>query len=105
MLRKYTPSHLRASWRPLLGALCIALVMLGSILSAAHVHAHGDVEHPECGLCATAHMAVQVTAPAPQIVTVQVYTEVETPAPVARPQFIPQFALFSRPPPADSNRS
>jgi hypothetical protein len=105
MLRKFTTSLARSPWRPLLGALCIALVMLGGILSAAHVHAQGDVEHPECGLCATAHMAIQVTAPAPQIVTVQVYTEVETPTPVARPQFTPQFALFSRPPPADLNRS
>jgi hypothetical protein len=85
--------------------LCIWLVLLGGVLSAAHTHAQGDVSHADCGLCVAAHMAVQVAAPPPQIVVVQVFTEVEAFRPVARLQFIPQFDLYSRPPPANLDRS
>ena len=88
-----------------MGVLCISLVMLGGVLSAAHTHSAGDVSHLDCGLCITAHMAVQAAAPAPQILLLQVFAAVEASRPVDRPQFIPQFALYSRPPPADLNRS
>ena len=36
--------------------------MLGSVLYAAHTHSRGDVSHLDCGLCVTAHMAVQAAA-------------------------------------------
>src|ERR1035437_11859 len=105
MLATYTTSHMRSPWRLLLGVLCISLVMLGGFLSATHAHAQGDVAHQDCGLCVTAHMVVQAAAPAPQILLVQIIAAVEASRPVARLQFIPQFALYSRPPPADLNRS
>jgi hypothetical protein len=79
--------------------------MLGGVVSATHTHSQGDVTHQDCGLCVTAHMAVQVAVTVTQVVTAQVFTRVEASRPVAQLQFIPQFALFSRPPPAHSDRS
>jgi hypothetical protein len=105
MLGKFTTSHKRSSWRVLLGVLCISMVMLGGVLSATHTHSHGEVSHQDCGLCVTAHMAIQVAVSVTQVCVAQVFTRVEASQPVARTQFIPQFALFSRPPPAGLNRS
>ena len=98
-------SRRHASWRALLSVLCISLIVLGGILSVTHTHSKTETSHQDCGLCVTAHMAVQVAVVVTQVTTSQVFTRVETSSPVARPQVTPQFALFSRPPPADSNRS
>jgi len=105
MLGKFTTSHMRSSWRVLLSVLCISLIMLGGVLSATHTHSQGEISHQDCGLCVTAHMAIQVAVSVTQVCVAQVFTRVEASQPVARTQFIPQFALFSRPPPADWNRS
>jgi hypothetical protein len=78
----------------------MALVLISGTLSVTHSHARAVDEHGTCGLCVSAHMAADLTAPAPQIVLVQVFTELEPAPPVARPQSAPHFALFSRPPPA-----
>jgi hypothetical protein len=96
--------HTRPPWRLLLGVLCISLILVAGILSVTHTHSDGRV-HSDCGLCVTAHASVHVSAPPPQILISHVYIEIEASRPVARPQSAPQFALFSRPPPADSNRS
>jgi hypothetical protein len=104
MLGKFTTPQM-CRWRILLGVFCIALLMVGGVVSATHNHAKEDVSHQDCSLCVTAHMAVQVAVTVTQVTTAQVFTRVETSQPVSRPQFTPQFALFSRPPPARSNRS
>jgi hypothetical protein len=96
--------HMRSLWRLFLGVLCISLILVAGTLSVTHTHADGRV-HSDCGLCVTAHSAIYVSAPPPQIFVSQVFIEIEASRPVARPQSAPQFALFSRPPPADSNRS
>lgn len=105
MLGKYTTSHMRSPWRIFLGVLCIALVMLGGVVTATHSHSHGEVSHQDCGLCVTAHMAIQIAVTVTQVCIAQVFTRVEASSPIALLQFAPQFALFSRPPPAVANLS
>src|SRR5271154_493663 len=105
MLGKPTTSQRQSPWRLLLGVLCISLVLLGGVLSGAHTHAQGDISHADCALCVVAHTAVQVAPPPPLVVVVQVFTKVEAFHPIARLQFIPQFSLYSRPPPAALDRS
>jgi hypothetical protein len=105
MLGEFTTSRLRLSWRVLLSVLCISLVMVGGVLSATHNHSQGEVTHQDCGLCVTAHMAVQVAVAVTHVCTSQVFARVEASQPVTQPQFTPQFALFSRPPPASPDRS
>jgi hypothetical protein len=103
MLGKFTT--LKSPWRVLLGVLCISLVMLGGILSVTHSHSHSEVSHQDCGLCVTAHMAVQVAVSVTHVFVSEVFTRIEASQPLASHDFTPQFALFSRPPPADLNRS
>jgi hypothetical protein len=105
MLANITTSLKRAPWRLLVGVLCISLVMLGGVLSATHTHEHGEVSHQDCGLCVTAHMAIQVAVSVTTVQVSQVFARVEAFRPVAAHDFTPQFALFSRPPPADSDRA
>jgi quinol-cytochrome oxidoreductase complex cytochrome b subunit len=100
MLDKYATSQMRSPWRVLLGVLCIALIMVGGVVAATHTHSQGEISHQDCGLCVTAHMAVQVAVTVTQVCVAQVFTRVEASRPVASHDFIPQFALFSRPPPA-----
>jgi hypothetical protein len=83
----------------------MALIVFAGTLSVTHHHQHESASHPDCGLCITAHMAVQAASPAPTVLTTPVFTEVESSDPIARPRTVTLFALFSRPPPADSNRS
>jgi hypothetical protein len=105
MVGKYTTSQMRSPWRVLLGVLCIALVMVGGIVSVTHTHSQQETSHQDCGLCVTAHMAVQVAVTVTQVCVAQVFTRVEQSRPVARQDFTSEFALFSRPPPAGLNRS
>jgi hypothetical protein len=105
MLPRKLHQELRSPSRILLGALCIALVMFGSILSVAHTHTDGGASHADCGLCVVAHMSVEATTAPVQIPVVYVFAEIEPSIPVSRPQPAPEFALFSRPPPAASDRS
>src|ERR1039457_342768 len=60
MLGKYATSQMRSPWRVLLGVLCIALIMVGGIVAVTHTHSQREISHQDCGLCVTAHMAVQV---------------------------------------------
>jgi hypothetical protein len=105
MVGKYTASHVRSPWKVFLGVLCIALVVVGGVLYVSHSHTDGKAHHPDCGLCVSSRMAVTVSAPPPQLILVHDSTYVEVPRPVARLHLSPEFALFSRPPPADSNCS
>ena len=97
-------SRARTSWKALLSILCISVLLLGGVASVSHTHTQGEL-HQDCGLCVAAHMAVDVTVTVTQIATAQVFTRFEAASPVVRPQFTPQFALFSRPPPAGLDRS
>lgn len=103
-LSRFTTSPMRPPWRLLVGALCIALILVSGTLSVTHSHPDGSV-HPDCSLCITAHAAVHISAPPAQILVTCVFIGIEAPDPIARPQSDLQFALFSRPPPPDSNRS
>ena len=100
MDRVFSRSTGASPWRVFLATACVLLVVLMGAVQVAHVHADGRNLHPECSLCATAHVVVQVVhAPVPLSATaVAVYLE---PRPqeraAARP---PLFALFTRPPPA-----
>lgn len=105
MLANFTTARKRAPWRLLVGVLCIALLMVGGVLSATHSHSHGEVSHQDCGLCVTAHMAVQVAVSVTAVQVTTVFSRVEAVRPVSAHDFTPQFALFCRPPPADLNRS
>jgi len=100
MLGKITTSPRQSSWRILLAVLCIALIMVGGVVSATHTHSQREISYQDCGLCVTAHMAVQVAVAVTQVCVAQVFTRVEALRPGASHDFIPQFALFSRPPPA-----
>jgi hypothetical protein len=100
MLGKIAPSRRRSSWRIVLGVVCIALIMLGGLVSATHTHSQREITHQDCGLCVTAHMAIQVAVTVTQVCVAQVFTRVEASRPIVVHDFNPQFALFSRPPPA-----
>jgi hypothetical protein len=105
MLSSFTQPRLRSPWTVFLGILCISLLLVGGLVSAAHNHVAATASHQDCGLCVSAHMAIQVAASVTQVLVCGVFTSVETVSPLPRRQFLPQFALFSRPPPADSNLS
>jgi quinol-cytochrome oxidoreductase complex cytochrome b subunit len=100
MLGKITPSRMRSPWRIVLGVVCIALIMVGGLVSATHTHSQREITHQDCSLCVTAHMAVQVAVTVTQVCVAQVFTRVEASRPIVAHDFTPQFALFSRPPPA-----
>lgn len=100
MLGKTATTRMQSPWRILLGVLCIALILVGGVVAATHTHSQREVNHQDCGLCVTAHMAIQVAMAVTQVSVAQVFTRVEASTPVASFQFTPQFALFSRPPPA-----
>jgi hypothetical protein len=100
MVGKRSTSHLRSPWRILLGVVCIALIMVGGVVSVTHTHSQREISHQDCGLCVTAHMAVQIAVTVTQVCVAQVFNRVEASRPVAAHDFVPQFALFSRPPPA-----
>jgi hypothetical protein len=105
MLRKYTTTHRQSPWKLLAGVLFIALVVLGGCITVTHAHAQESASHPDCGLCVASHLAVQIAAAPPVIVLAPGFTDVEASQPIARPNSVPQFALFSRPPPTGSHRS
>jgi hypothetical protein len=79
--------------------------MLGGVVSATHTHTHSDISHQDCGLCVTAHMAIQVAVSVTHVFVFEVFDRVEVARSLCSHDTTPQFALFSRPPPADLNRS
>ena len=103
MYRRQQMDARAKQWRLILGLLCIVLVISGVTVSLAHGHEQESVSHADCGLCAAAHVAVQLSA-APALVPVaQVFTRVEIYIPAARPRNLSRFALFTRPPPATAH--
>ena len=96
------PKNLGAMrWRLILGLLCCALLVFAGTLSVSH--GHDDlVTHPDCSLCATAHVSVQPAAALAIGPVVQVFTKVEARIPASRPKTIFHYSLFTRPPPTDA---
>jgi hypothetical protein len=90
-------------WRLICGLLCVALLVFAGTLSVAHGHNDGAIDHADCGLCATAHVTVQLVAALPDAPSTLVFTKVEAILPAARPRTLSRFALFTRPPPADAH--
>jgi hypothetical protein len=93
-----TPSR----WQRMLSVFAMVLVLFGSTLSVTHSHQNTLDDHASaaCSLCVVAHATAQV-AHAPAIVVVsQVFADMDTVAPVARPRTFIHVAHLSRPPPA-----
>ena len=83
-----------------LAVLSIALMLLLSLVSVTHAHGgSADVNHADCGLCATAHVVVQV-AVAPLVLAAPERTAAQLPRrTVARSITLARSALLIRPPP------
>ena len=94
----------RTPWKLWVGMLCCGLILFAGMLSVAHTHADGDVNHPDCGLCVTAHMSVQAAAVLAQPAVAELFTRVAMRRPVDRPRTPRVFALLIRPPPVDGSR-
>jgi hypothetical protein len=90
-------------FRLILGLLCVALLVFAGTLSVAHGHNDRAIDHPDCSLCATAHVTVQLVATLPAAPATLVFTRVEATLPPARPRTLSRFALFTRPPPASTH--
>lgn len=89
------------SLRIFLAAVCVLLVVVFGTVQAAHIHADG-VEHPDCTLCASAHITVQLAqTPAPAPVA-RVVARVELLPPAVLPSGFTAFSHFTRPPPAEA---
>jgi hypothetical protein len=86
--------------RLLFGIVCVLLVLLGGTLAAVHSHSGLDTSHPDCALCATAHVVAQVVA-APALPAVAMLVEsLPHLAPLSAARALAIFALFTRPPPS-----
>ena len=99
MVRKRMRISGAVRWQLMVGLLCIALVVLAGTLASSHGHEQGNVAHADCGLCATAHVSVQVETPVLLGPMVPLFTRVETGVPPVRPRNLARFALYIRPPP------
>ena len=82
-----------------LGFFCCALITLGGIVQAGHMHADGQAVQSDCALCHVAHLVVQPAAPQSLPRTVRVVARVSTALQPIRTQFFFVFSLFTRPPP------
>jgi hypothetical protein len=93
---------MRGAWRLLLSLLCISLVVACGTIQVVHVHPQGDISHPDCALCATAHLSVEL-AETPMTLhhVTSVLSAVEAFAAPVLTHTFSTFALFTRPPPVD----
>jgi hypothetical protein len=82
-----------------LGFFCCALITLGGIVQAGHMHADGQVVQTDCALCHTAHLVVQPSVPQSLPRAVLVVARVSTAPQPIRTQLFFVFSLFTRPPP------
>jgi hypothetical protein len=80
--------------------LCCALITLGGIVQAGHIHADGQAVQTDCALCHVAHLVVQPAVPQALPRTVRVVARVSTALQPIRTQLFFVFSLFTRPPPA-----
>ena len=95
-------TNLQSSWRIFLALLCVLLVLATGTIQAVHSHPVGDISHTDCALCVTAHVAVEVAQPPVTLIVASVVSAIEVFDPPTREKTFFTFALFTRPPPADS---
>lgn len=94
-----TRRGLQQPWVPLLGILCVALVLFTGILSVAHTHPGGHFD-PDCSLCLTAHHVAQAVV----VVVVEMSSQpvaryvADDFHPLPRQRFV--LKLANRPPPS-----
>jgi DNA-binding helix-hairpin-helix protein with protein kinase domain len=102
MMKPGSKPKVQSSWRLLLALLCISLVVAFGTIQAAHVHPQGDIPHPDCPLCATAHVGAEVaSAPVTLDHVAPVISVVVVVVAPTLPPTLSTFALFTRPPPVD----
>jgi hypothetical protein len=91
----------RASWVSILGVLCIALVLMTSMLQVTHSHPAGQVDH-DCALCFTAHQVVQIAIVVTVVLVAHPIARVtsESFSPLPRQRFV--LKLANRPPPVSA---
>jgi hypothetical protein len=100
--KSLTEGRRSSTARLLFGIVCVLLVLLGGILAAVHSHPGLDAAHPDCTLCATAHVVAQVVA-APSLPAVAMLVEtVQHLVPLAAARALSIFDLYTRPPPSCS---
>lgn len=83
-----------------LGCLCIALVVIGGMIQAAHFHTSPD---HDCSLCLMVHSAAQGAAPLAMVFSSRQLEPLYAARPIARPRAAVHFRLASRPPPRASS--
>jgi hypothetical protein len=93
---------MQSSWRLIFALLCVFLVVATGTIQVVHAHPVGDISHADCSLCATAHVTVQVVEPPVTLFVTAVVMDVEAFVPLMRIRTFFTFALFTRPPPADT---
>jgi hypothetical protein len=92
-------SRSQTPWKFLLGILCLALLVFGSVVQVAHTHPGGDIAHTDCSLCATAHIVAQLVSQPVPVPATFIFSAVREFTAAPRPQKLSVFALFTRPPP------
>ena len=106
MFRQNTVPHMRSPWRLFLGTLCVLLVLIGGTISATHSHNNDSIAHGDCALCVVAHATAKAGTPIVPTVAALVYVRLEVIPTVSRPRTtLSDFALFTRPPPANAHLS
>jgi hypothetical protein len=88
-----------------LGFFCCALIILGGIVQAGHIHANGQADRTDCALCHVAHLVVQPAVPQSLPRPVRVMARVSAALQPIRTQLFFVFSLFTRPPPARTANS
>jgi hypothetical protein len=100
MLGKMTPKCIEMPrWKFLVGLLCVALVVCSGCIAATHTHDRGEALRTDCGLCLTAHTAVQLPNLPPTTMPVHLLTQVAPERPIRRARLQLAVDLFTRPPP------
>jgi hypothetical protein len=102
VLSPWPRPKMQSSWRLILALLCVFLVVATGTIQVVHAHPVGDISHADCSLCATAHVTVQVVEPPVTLFVTAVVMDVEAFVPLMRIRTFFTFALFTRPPPADT---
>jgi hypothetical protein len=86
------------SWISILGIVCIALVLMTSMLQVTHSHPSGQDDH-DCALCLTAHQVVQIAIVVTVVLVAHPIARVTSEgfSPLPRQRFV--LKLANRPPP------